>query len=278
MATSPAGISKKVALKATPAPVSSDAVGEVWAVLDMGELGRLIGRIALGQATHVSAILTDLEPAAPAPTFQEMKDAAIRALTVRSGDDPWRRDGFLFEAISWIVARQSAAPSDFMRDPHLKSTTQGLDGLLIRVSPPGTITKLIIFEDKCTDNPRGLFKGSVLPSFKTHHRHERAPELVAAVAELLRQAKLKDADMAIAAATAVRDLSCRSYKASLTVAHNQNTQSARAALFADYEELDLITQGQRIGATFVMPNGDLRPWFESLAQIAIEQIKLLPVI
>ena len=83
MATSPAGISKKVALKATPAPVSSDAVGEVWAVLDMGELGRLIGRIALGQATHVSAILTDLEPAAPAPTFQEMK-AIGRNCTARA--------------------------------------------------------------------------------------------------------------------------------------------------------------------------------------------------
>ncbi|QPB24436.1 hypothetical protein [Rhizobium sp. 007] len=64
----------------------------------------------------------------------------------------YHRDGFLFECISWIVARQSSSSRTFMKDPHIAATTQGLDGLAIEMDPTEPVmVGATIFEDKCTE-------------------------------------------------------------------------------------------------------------------------------
>jgi hypothetical protein len=65
--------------------------------------------------------------------------------------------GEIIEA--WIAARQIAGPAVLLKDPHLKSTTQGIDGLMIELDP-GTsqVTRATICEDKCSENPRKMFR------------------------------------------------------------------------------------------------------------------------
>ena len=87
----------------------------------------------------------------------------------------WRRDGLLFEAISWIAARQTATARTYLKDPHLSSTTQGLDGLMIELDEQGTaLRRATIFEDKCSANPRQVFQRSGDESFpRTSRRRAR---------------------------------------------------------------------------------------------------------
>ena len=46
---------------------------------------------------------------------------------------------------------------------------------------------------------------------------------------------------------------------------------SRARMFRGYDDLDGITQAQRIGATFEI-DGDLRAWFQALAEEVIASL------
>lgn len=245
--------------------INGHCSGEQWTILDRDQLAYLIAVIALGQAQHVALVLAGLDPGNPVLGLTELKDQAKKVLTA-SKDSPWQRDGFIFEAISWIAAQQTAGPGDFMRDPHIKSTTQGLDGLLIRVEK-GAIARSTIFEDKCSSDPKKIFASQVMTSFQDYHAAKRSGELLAAAGELLRQADLPALAIPKAAA-AILDLKKRRYRASLAVPPDVDSDIARAAVFTGFEKLAGLTADQRLGAVFKIPVNQLRVWFEDLAATA----------
>lgn len=198
-----------------------------------------------------------------------LRSDARQRLTV-TGDTPqkqdahrWHRDGLIFEAISWIAARQGAAANVLMRDPHISATTQGLDGLMIELDEKGeTVIRATILEDKCSNGPRRKFKDEVLPAFRNYHAGKRASELVAATSSLL-DGRIPD-EVVTEAAGRVLDMAFRAYRAGLTINADHNTEAGRTALFRGYEGLEKITGAQRIGATF-LPPAELRGWFDELA-------------
>ena len=57
----------------------------------------------------------------------------------------------MFEAISWIAARQCHGNNVFLKDPHVSATSQGLDGLMIEMGVNDKNFWVTIFEDKCSD-------------------------------------------------------------------------------------------------------------------------------
>jgi hypothetical protein len=127
-------------------------------------LARLVAIISLGQALHAAKIIRELQPASPALSHSSLIAAAKQQLQITGTTDQqrdasrWSRDGFLFEAISWIAARQSAGSRAYLKDPHLKSTTQGIDGLMVELDPDKPeVVRATIFEDKCSDHPRRKF-------------------------------------------------------------------------------------------------------------------------
>jgi hypothetical protein len=252
-------------LKIEAVVVNDDCSGEQWSVLDFDTLAYLIAVIALGQAQHVAVVLAGLEPGSPVMGLPELKAQAKAVLTAKP-TSPWGRDGFMFEAISWIAAQQGAGQGEFLRDPHIKSTTQGLDGLLIRVEA-GKIAEATIFEDKCSSSPKIIFASQVMKSFKDYHQAKRSSELLAAAGELLRQASLPPTAIP-GAAFAILDLTRRKYRASLVVTPDVNSAAARADVFTGYEKLDGLTPSQRLGAVFQVPQAKLRLWFEELATAA----------
>lgn len=96
-------------------PINAHCSGEQWTLLDFDRLAYLVAVIALGQAQHVAVVLAGLDPGSPVLGLAELKAQANKVLTV-AGTDPWQRDGFIFEAISWIAAQQNFHP---LRDQFL---------------------------------------------------------------------------------------------------------------------------------------------------------------
>jgi hypothetical protein len=272
----PAGSSKpnKVALLLDTVAVDAHSVGSRWTVQDIDHLAKLIALIAMGQALHAAKIIEELSPATSAITAASLTNAAKIQLRVIGTTDEqkdasrWRRDGFLFEAISWIAARQTGTSRTYMKDPHLKSTTQGIDGLMIELDDTSQeISNATIFEDKCSENPRAMFRDDVMKAFKDHHSNLRGPELVSGAAALIKESGL-DGTASVEAAARVLDLAYRRYRASLAVTPDHDSEKGRTALFKGYEKLAGITSQQRIGATFVV-DGDLRDWFDDLADYSL---------
>lgn len=253
--------------------VNEHCVGDHWTVGDFESLARLIAIIAMGQAKHAARIIADLQPAIPALTIDVLRADAKQRLTV-TGDTPekqdahrWHRDGLIFEAISWIAARQGAAANVLMKDPHISATTQGLDGLMIELDEEGeAVVRATILEDKCSNDPRRKFRDEVLPAFRNYHAGKRASELVAATSSLL-DGRIPD-EAVMEAAGRVLDMAFRAYRAGLTINPDHDSEAGRTALFKGYEGLEKITGEQRIGATFLPPS-ELRTWFDAIAGRAI---------
>jgi hypothetical protein len=258
--------------------IDSECIGERWKTADEATLARLIAIMAMGQASYAGHILKTLAPAEPEISTAQLRAEAKIKLTVeepaktpRGGYPLWQRDGLIFEAISWLAARQ-AYPGVLLKTPHVSATSQGLDGLMIELKTDKTgILRTTIFEDKCTDNPRSTFLGRVLPEFKRRHSNERSAEIISTAISLIMTAGV-DEVTATQFASAITDQTLRRYRASFAV--TVDSQDERTKLFADYNRIDNINADQRIGASFIVPP-KMRDWFEKLAKQAVGYLNSL---
>src|SRR3546814_15708703 len=94
-----------------------------------------VARVARGQYRHVARILAGADVAGPATTADHIA-GATKFLTVEAGKDPWHRDGWLFQTISWIAAHQNARGA-ITRAPHALKAHKGLDGMQLEVGAAG---------------------------------------------------------------------------------------------------------------------------------------------
>lgn len=274
----PAASAGKTVLTTEAVPVDGDCTGMRWRATDTSALARLIAIMAMGQAAYAAHILATLSPAGPKISTAQLRAEAKIKLTVeepakklRGGYPKWQRDGLIFESISWLVARQTH-PAGLLKAPHVSATTQGLDGLMIELTANKTgIARTTIFEDKCSDDPRGTFLGKVLPEFKKRHNNERSAEIISAAVALIQTAGL-DEVTATEFAAAVTDQSLRNYRASFAV--DVDSDADRKKLFADYNRITNVTAEQRIGATLVVPP-KMRNWFDALANEALAYLASL---
>jgi hypothetical protein len=252
--------------------IDADCVGERWKATDEATLARLIAIMAMGQASYAGHILETLASAEPKISTAQLRAEATIKLTVeepsktpRGGYPRWQRDGLIFEAISWLAARQ-AYPGVLLKTPHVSATSQGLDGLMIELNSQKTgVARTTIFEDKCTDDARSTFLGKVVPEFKRRHANERSAEIISTATALIMTAGV-DEVTATQFAAAVTDQASRRYRASFAV--TVDGQDERKKLFADYNRIDNITADQRIGASFIVPP-KMRDWFDQLAKQAV---------
>ena len=261
--------------------IDEHCVGDRWEVKDIDQLAKLVAIIVMGQATHAAHILRELTPATPAFTNENLQSEAITKLTVqeekqspRIGYPRWQRDGLIFEAISWIAARSHYGTDVYLKDPHVSSTSQGLDGLMIEMESGGhEISQTTIFEDKCSENPRETFNQKVIPAFLDRHGNKRSAELIASAASLIKLSGIDDM-AAMRAAERVLDINFRRYRASMAVTAEFDTDEQRQVLFRGYDVLSGIEATQRVGASFVV-DGELRDWFDAFAGQAVVFLKTL---
>ncbi len=251
--------------------------GSRWTADDLNALARIIAIIAMGQAVHAAQIIAELLPAEPAINNKDLRENAKQALSIRGNTESQRevsryhRDGLIFEAISWAAAKQLTHGKALLRDPHVKSTTQGLDGLMIELDEDqSVIIRATIFEDKCSKDPRSVFRDEVMSAFLNYHKGSRANDLLAAAAALLEKTGLRGTRI-IEAAARVLDREYRAYRGCLATTLEDDSQRRRNRLFAGFEELDGIAASQRIGGVLVTGH-DLRGWFDEVAKRAIAYI------
>lgn len=262
-------------LSVASVPINSYCVGDRWSAEDEAQLAALVAIVAMGQASYAAHILKVLQPATPAFSNADLRREARIKLTAqedgakpRTGYPKVHRDGFIFEVISWIATRQVYGDRALLKDPHVSSTSQGVDGLMLELTDDKSmVTMTTVFEDKCTTEPRATFKQKVIPAFLEHHENKRSAEVVAAASVLLRIAGIPE-DSAARLAAAVMDRQARRYRASFALPMTEDTAIARSRLFKGYDVLEGLPAEQRVGASLIV-NGEVRAWFDALAMQAI---------
>jgi hypothetical protein len=231
-----------------------------------------VARIAVGQYRHVAKILLGEGATATAVT-QSAKADAIGLLTLKRDEEPWHRDGWLFQAISWIAAHNTSGVA--IRAPHLIKAHKGFDGLKLELSAAGEVIAVIIFEDKATEHPRKTIRKDVWPGIAKLEQGERTNELCQEVSSLL-EAQLKTFPQ-LNVDAAVQQIvwkEARRYRIAITVDKPHLTAAMRNGLFKDYDTYAPGDMARRGAETMCLP--DLRPWMQTFADKVIAKIKALP--
>ncbi|MEI9990208.1 MAG: hypothetical protein WDM86_09230 [Rhizomicrobium sp.] len=249
--------------------------GFSWTITDEDTLSQRVARVALGQYRHVSKILGGAGVDGPSTSAEQAK-AAISLLTVEPNEDPWHRDGWIFQTISWIAAHRDTK-GVVTRPPHIIKAHKGFDGLQLELSADGkAITAVVIFEDKATDNARQTIREDVLPGIAALEAGDRANELTHEVNGVLdAQARLDPGLDVDAAISNIMWKEARYYRVSITVGKTHSTSARRAKLFKGFDENAPGDVKRRRAETMYVP--ELRKWMDQFANRVIEHIKSVAV-
>lgn len=246
--------------------------GSEWVVVDEDALAEHVARIAVGQYRHVAKILLG-EGATSTAVTKSAKADAIALLTLKKDEKPWHRDGWLFQAISWIAAYNTGGIA--IRAPHLIKAHKGFDGLKLEMSNSGEVTAVIIFEDKATEYPRDTIREDVWPGIAKLEQGERTNELSQEVSALLETQLRTFPELDVdAALQQIIWKEARRYRVAITVDEPHSTAQKRKGLFKDYDTHAPGDIARRGAETMCLP--DLRPWMQAFADKVIARIKALP--
>jgi hypothetical protein len=264
-------VSSDMALSLTAITSEPLCEGHEWEVTDVDALAEYVARIAVGQCTHIAKILLN-ENATSTSVFAAAKQDAKKLLILEDGKDPWHRDGWIFQAISWIAAYKAGGV--VIRKPHMIMAHKGFDGLKLEVDDSGNVIAVVIFEDKATENPRDTIRDEVWPGIEQLEGGARTNDLCAEIAALLESQARRFPDLDVdAAIERIAWQKARSYRVAITVPKPHTSDKARGKLFKGY---DLYAPGPRTkrGAeTMHLPA--LRTWMQGFAERVIGRIEAM---
>jgi hypothetical protein len=246
-----------VPISFTPIDEEGCWYGSTWTVDDEDELAKMIAHVALGQSRSVERILhnTNALPAGyPTGGFAGAK----ALLTVDDGADPYHRDGWVFQVISWIAAHRQDDDA-LIRAPQMIKADKGLDGLIVEFDEGG-MARVVICEEKATENARQKVKGEVWPEFADFETGARDNELVATVTALLERSGDLEPDKTIAD---VLWSDTRAYRVAVTVGKTHSTDKGRKRLFKGYEGVVSGEVNRRRAETLLLD--DIRAWIDNIA-------------
>ena len=257
----------------TLTPIDHDELchGWRWQIADEADLARKVAMVALGQYRHVVQILAGIDKK-PLPTRKEAAAAAIQRLTVPDDGDPWHRDGWVFQTISWIAAHRTEK-GVVARAPHAIEAHKGFDGMQLRLDEAGkSVTAVVIFEDKATDSPRKTVRTDVWGGIRSLEKGDRMPELIHDATTILeaQQRHFPGLDVDEAIETILWD-EVRHYRVSVSTSDMHAKDAARKKLFKGFETVAPGKFRRRRADT--MHFDDLRGWMAEFCKRTISQIE-----
>lgn len=255
----------------TPIAHGTLCFGSRWAIADEDDLSSRVAQLALGQARHVAAILAGIDKTPPA-TRADAAKGAIKLLTVPRGTPPYHRDGWVFQAISWIAAHRSEFGA-VIRAPHMIHAHKGFDGFQLKLDDTGqNITAVVVFEDKATENPRSKITGDVWKGIRDLEGGGRMNELIPETGGLLEahQQRFPDLDIDDAIERIAWE-EARHFRVAVTANKSHDDDDARALLFKGFDEVAPGLSSRRQADTMAIPK--LRDWMKTFSAKAIQQIE-----
>jgi hypothetical protein len=242
-------------------PSDPECDGSQWAVANLDQLAIFVALVMVGRSHMALRVLQGTQnqpPLAPAALRQRLH----RQLFPPAGPLTFHRDGLLFEIICWVVAHLAAGPNEVISEPHLSSTSQGLDTVKIAFDPSTrNVHRAFVYEQKCTEDARALFLSQVLPAFRRWVSGVRDNELLQAAIGLLQPFNLSDEEYTRAYDRLLQDRPL-AFHAALTVHPAPFDVGRSLALFDGYSAITPL-MADRFGDTF--PLTDVRGWFADFA-------------
>lgn len=225
-------------------------------------LAQQIGELMLGHHLHVESILRAKKGSV---TYSPNKviDLAIAKLVVSEDHERYKRDGWIFQFMTWIVINKQYSTLPFRcQIPHPAPAMHGIDGLGIVLSKSKEIVKIIISEDKYTENPRKKIKEEVWPEFKSFEDQVFDNQIVSIVTGLLKDLTTKEVNEMIHRDLYNMDL--RTYRVGITPKDQHYVSNGKKKLFKGYDDcVKRDVHNGREALTFRQTN--IRDWMDHIS-------------
>lgn len=200
---------------------------------DLDKLAEQVGLLLLGKHNHVASILAAKARAVTTSTAV-MIDRAQKQLIYATDIEQYKRDGWLFQMMTWISVRmENRGVNLITQAPHTNPAQHGIDGLAIILNSANQIKSLIIAEDKYTENPRDTIRDKVWPEFKLFEKGEFDSQLVTLTTMLL--GNLDDQEIDAIIENDIYKTSNRVYRAGITPLPTASSVAKRKSLFKGYD-------------------------------------------
>ncbi|WBL43555.1 hypothetical protein PBT90_02465 [Algoriphagus halophytocola] len=221
-----------------------------------------VGYLMLGKHRHVASILAAKNGNSSSST-DKIINRAQRQLQIKSTEERYKRDGWLFQMMTWISIRiEYNGVKVYSQAPHDNPAQHGIDGLSIILTSNNKIKSIIIEEDKYTENPRPTIKNQVWPEFKLFEKGEFDSQLVSRTSILL--AHLSDDEINEIIENDIYKSTKRIYRAGITPLDTAKTPKKRKKLFKGYDGcVSGIDHGRRQALTFSQT--DIRKWMDDFS-------------
>ncbi|MFC3356120.1 hypothetical protein [Sphingobacterium zeae] len=231
---------------------------------DLQKLVEQVGLLLLGHHRHIAAVLAAKKRTAP-PSTDVMIDRAQKQLCPNTDTEVWKRDGWLFQMMTWISVRMEYSGVTLISQaPHTNMAQHGIDGLAIVLTATKRIEALIIAEDKYTENPRPTLKDQVWPEFKLFEKGEFDSQLVTQISMLL--GDVDDEDLETIIKNDIYKKENRVYRAGITPLSTHSTPKKTKRLFNGYDDcVSGANQIRRQALTF--RQADIRQWMVNFSSL-----------
>jgi hypothetical protein len=247
-----------------------------WSSSDLDLLARVIAWMILGRRAHAVEVLSGEVADSPELTAENI-DEAIGHLQCpektrvdHNGNtvphnSVIHRDGWLFQFISWIVAR-SEFPESIQKSAQPRKADKGFDGLLIELDG-SSISAVLMVEDKATDDPRGTVTRDIWPEFSAYENGSRDNELTAEASTMLEQQGLDARELVKKA----RWFNTKRYRAS--IATSKASIPPLVHTFNGYDQIIGAGPDRRLANLLIVD--DLRIFMDDLSTRIIDYLDSL---
>ena len=243
-----------------------------YQVTDKDELADKICQLILGNCRHVSKVINGLA-STPRDVDKKAVDSLIKELEKRdvTEEDMYKVDGWLFQMTSWLhLANQNIGNNFFQQSPHSQPSMHGIDGFAVKLTPDNTIERIVITEDKCTNNARTTIRDKVWLEFSEMENGVKN-NAIFQLTEALIGHKLGEQFEYIQ--NDIVNEKYRQYRIGITRQKTHNSDEGRKRLFKDY---DIIISGddvhRRSAATICLDDKE-REWMSDLQQRVLVKLK-----
>lgn len=174
-----------------------------------------------------------------------------------------RRDGLLFQHLSWLAARLSI-PNGVQTPPHVRSADKGFDGFIIEMNEENdALERIVLCEDKASIAPRSLITSSVWKEIKAIRAGERDDEILADLTTLVSRVAEGDEDQAEAIVDEALWEEVRQFRVSVATGENIRRDGSFGHVLSGFKEVAPGEIETRTGS--ILPFDDVRKGLGELA-------------
>lgn len=243
-----------------------------YEITDKKELAENISQLIIGNAFHVSRALRGMDPRYRVAD-KEIIESSIKRLELRgrSDIDMCKVDGWLFQMMSWLaLAKQHVGDIFFQEAPHSQPSKHGIDGLAIKLNADNSIDRIIITEDKCTENAYSTVHTKIYPELVEFENGDKNNAIFQQV-EALISTRLGEQFFEIQ--DDIVKSKYRQYRIGITRQLKDNSDDGRSKLYSNYDKKVTGTDIERRTASSIFLNDQERQWMEELDNMVIDRLQ-----